>query len=63
MSLLFSLLDEYLFLFHAEGLVVKKATVGAVDRDAWKLTAKGCVDLLHDLIGFFTSSLYLVFFV
>lgn len=32
-SLLFSLLDEFLFLFHSEGLVVKKATInGTIDR-------------------------------
>lgn len=40
MSLLFSLLDEFLFLFHAEGLAVRKATIRAVDREAWKLTAE-----------------------
>ncbi|CAN0185090.1 unnamed protein product [Ascophyllum nodosum] len=41
LSLLFALLDEFLFLFHSEGFAVKKATVvGEVDREAWKVRVK-----------------------
>ncbi|CAN0399566.1 unnamed protein product [Ascophyllum nodosum] len=41
LSLLFALLDEFLFLFHSEGFAVKKATVvGQVDREAWKVRVK-----------------------
>ncbi|CAM9480061.1 unnamed protein product, partial [Discosporangium mesarthrocarpum] len=36
LSLIYSLMDELLFVFHAEGLVVKHATVlGKVDRESW----------------------------
>ncbi|CAM9536536.1 unnamed protein product [Choristocarpus tenellus] len=41
MSLVFTLLDEFLFLFHAEGLAVQCATlVGKVDRELWTVCAK-----------------------
>ncbi|CAN0406512.1 unnamed protein product [Laminaria digitata] len=40
MSLLFSLLDEFLFVFHSEGMVVKNVTIdNAINRDAWTLQA------------------------
>lgn len=38
MSLLFALLDEFLFLFHAEGLVVRKATVALINRESWTVS-------------------------
>ena len=41
MSLLFSLLDEFLFVFHSEGMVVRNVTIeNDIDRDAWTLQAK-----------------------
>lgn len=40
MSLLFSLLDEFLFLFHSEGMVVKNVTIeNEIDKGAWTLQA------------------------
>ena len=40
MSLLYSLLDEFLFVFHSEGMVVKNATIeNDIDRGAWTLQA------------------------
>lgn len=39
-SLLFSLLDEFLFVFHSESLVVKNVTINnEIDRDSWTLQA------------------------
>ncbi|CAN0384758.1 unnamed protein product, partial [Ectocarpus fasciculatus] len=41
-SLLFNLLDEFLFLFHSEGLAVKRTTVsGTVDRGEGKTGSGG----------------------
>ena len=41
-SLLFAFLDELLFLFHTEMLVLKDLTVARIDRESWTLEAAGC---------------------
>lgn len=42
-SLLFAFLDELLFVFHTESMVVRQLRVGRLDRDNWALTAVACV--------------------
>ena len=42
-SLLFAFLDELLFVFHTESMVVRQLRVGRLDRDNWTLTAVACV--------------------
>lgn len=42
-SLLFKFLDELLFTFLTELFVCTSLTVTRLDRQAWTITAKGCV--------------------
>lgn len=42
-SLIFSFLDELLFLFHAELFVCSRIEITAVDLEAFTLDARGCV--------------------
>lgn len=42
-SLLFAFLDELLFVFSTEMLVVREMELGRIDREHWEIKATGCV--------------------
>lgn len=42
-SLLFAFLDELLFVFHSELVILKELKIQTFDRDSWIITATGCV--------------------
>ena len=42
-SLLFAFLDELLFLFSTEFLVVRELQLRAIDREGWTLAVTACV--------------------
>jgi hypothetical protein len=61
LSLLFNTLDECLFLFCSEGIIVKDVKIATMNRDDFRLTlawcASFCVDCMFSiLIGCFTSN-------